>query len=322
MAEQTAAPVCPRCGAAMVVRKRRTDRAEFWGCSRFPACRGIRQADVSGDASPADPAEPTGAHYARPGAQPDEAAQPVPSFAGGSARAEFERRAERHRAVMRVARPRLVLFLTVVVGICLLMSRIGPTPPGPIGPSFRLLWLMAIFPIVFAGLAAMLMPQHIKAWDIGASGEEAIGRILAELEPEGFRAIHDRKIPGSSANIDHIFVGPTGIFVIETKSYEGRVRVSWRGELFVAGRRKTGFIDQVKRESAAVERLVAPVPVTPLICFYRGSLGWEWGPTMLHGVRILGAKKLVKAVRNRPAQLSPEEVTALADRIERGLKPA
>ena len=37
-----AIPVCPKCGAPMVRRTRRSDGGEFWGCSRFPSCRGIR----------------------------------------------------------------------------------------------------------------------------------------------------------------------------------------------------------------------------------------------------------------------------------------
>ena len=48
MAQQTAAiePVCPQCGAGMLKRTARKGGnagAEFWGCSKFPTCRGVRQ---------------------------------------------------------------------------------------------------------------------------------------------------------------------------------------------------------------------------------------------------------------------------------------
>jgi hypothetical protein len=43
MAEQFAVPVCPTCGATMVARRRHSDGEPFWGCSRFPQCRGIRE---------------------------------------------------------------------------------------------------------------------------------------------------------------------------------------------------------------------------------------------------------------------------------------
>jgi restriction system protein len=40
------APACPQCGSSMVKRTARKGNnagAEFWGCSKFPACRGVRQ---------------------------------------------------------------------------------------------------------------------------------------------------------------------------------------------------------------------------------------------------------------------------------------
>jgi restriction system protein len=36
-------PACPRCGAAMVLRTSRKDGSQFWGCPKYPACRGTRQ---------------------------------------------------------------------------------------------------------------------------------------------------------------------------------------------------------------------------------------------------------------------------------------
>ena len=42
LADAAKTPECPRCGAVMVRRKNRRDASEFWGCSRYPACRGLR----------------------------------------------------------------------------------------------------------------------------------------------------------------------------------------------------------------------------------------------------------------------------------------
>src|SRR5690606_581049 len=36
-------PDCPRCGTAMVERTNRVTASTFWGCTRFPACRGTRE---------------------------------------------------------------------------------------------------------------------------------------------------------------------------------------------------------------------------------------------------------------------------------------
>ena len=50
-------------------------------------------------------------------------------------------------------------------------------------------------------------PQSTTAWAIGARGEELLAKRLDGLADRGVRLLHDRRIPGSSASIDHIAVG-------------------------------------------------------------------------------------------------------------------
>lgn len=40
-------PDCPQCGEPMLFRTRKTDGNQFWGCRKFPACRGVRNMDGS-----------------------------------------------------------------------------------------------------------------------------------------------------------------------------------------------------------------------------------------------------------------------------------
>ena len=40
MAKDPDAPLCPECGNHM--RKRHSDRGDFWGCSQYPKCKGTR----------------------------------------------------------------------------------------------------------------------------------------------------------------------------------------------------------------------------------------------------------------------------------------
>jgi hypothetical protein len=246
--------------------------------------------------------------------------RPAPtSVAGGSARAEFERRRARDKERIRRARPYVLAFGAAVAAFGLLMAAFGPTVPGPVGPSFRMLWLFVPMAAVLGTLGAMLLPGTTTAWETGALGEERTGQILRPLEGEGFRVIHDRLIPGSRANIDHIVVGPPGVFVVETKNYAGRLRVR-RGEVSVSGRRKIGIVAQAKREAAVVAVVVSPVPVTPLICVHRADLGWF--KVEADRVRIVSPREMVKLLRKAPVQLAPNQVAWLADRIDRALMPA
>src|SRR4051812_15625323 len=81
-------------------------------------------------------------------------------------------------------------------------------------------------------LAVTDEPQSTRAWERGAVGEEKLARRLDELLARGARVLHDRRIPGTRANIDHIVVGPAGIFVIDAKRYKGGPHLRVEGGIF------------------------------------------------------------------------------------------
>jgi hypothetical protein len=235
--------------------------------------------------------------------------------AGSSAQAEYERRAERHAADVRRRRPRIFALGAVIAVVGLIVLTVNP------------LWgavvLLVDLAIVTSGL--FTIPNSITAWQTGAEGELLTGRLLEPLEAEGFRILHDRKIPGSRANIDHIVIGPPGIFVVETKSLGGSLQI--RGDdVFVAGRRRTKMIDEVKREALAVQTALAPKiavqrwTVAPLICVHRADL--PLFRSEVAGVRILSGKDLVTRLRRADPVLSPADVGRLAALVSARLRPA
>jgi len=78
----------------------------------------------------------------------------------------------------------------------------------------------------------------------GAIGEAAVALILDSF-PNDYWVIHDLTTP--SGNLDHVVVGPTGVFVIDTKNWTGVVSADGHGELLLNGK---------PREKAAVKTLV------------------------------------------------------------------
>lgn len=50
--------------------------------------------------------------------------------------------------------------------------------------------------------------QSTQAWKVGAVGERRVAEVLSEAE--GIRVMHDRLVPGSRANIDHLAIGAIG----------------------------------------------------------------------------------------------------------------
>src|SRR5205085_1810838 len=72
-------------------------------------------------------------------------------------------------------------------------------------------------------LAVTSEPQSTRAWASGAAGERRVAERLAVLAGEDVLLLHDRRIPGTRANIDHLAVGPAGVYVIDAKRYRDAV---------------------------------------------------------------------------------------------------
>jgi len=109
-------------------------------------------------------------------------------------------------------------------------------------------------------------PQNIRAWNIGAVGDRAVGRKLDLLAKKyGFEILHDRLIPGSRANIDHIAVTARGVFVFDAKHYQGLIKVKYRGgfftkktsELWIGNRNQSKLVTGIRGQVNIVNRIVA-----------------------------------------------------------------
>jgi hypothetical protein len=87
------------------------------------------------------------------------------------------------------------------------------------GQRRRASWYRVGLGSVGFGLAKLSEPQHERAWARGAQGEERVAaRLEKHLDGHGVELLHDRRIPGSRANIDHLTIGPGGVTVIDAKN--------------------------------------------------------------------------------------------------------
>jgi Nuclease-related domain len=168
-------------------------------------------------------------------------------------------------------------------------------------------------------LAMQDAPQHQEAWARGAAGEERVARSLAKLVAPSVILLHDRGIPGSRANIDHIAVAPGGIWVIDAKRYRGKIAVErpWIGQakLKIAGRDRTNLITALKGQVALVQAAFGAadggaVPVHGALCFVDTDLPWL-RTIKFDGCELLYPRALSKRL-NAPGALTTERVHALA----------
>lgn len=153
-------------------------------------------------------------------------------------------------------------------------------------------------------IAVALTPERssTRVWATGAIGEEVVGAKLDAIASEQIRVLHDRRIPKSKANIDHIVVTPGGVWVIDTKRYiDKRIEKRVEGGLFsprveklwVRGD-KTSLVTGMTKQVALVEAAVPGVPVKGVLCFVDGDWAWFADPFTVSDVLVLWPKKLVQ----------------------------
>jgi len=161
-------------------------------------------------------------------------------------------------------------------------------------------------------------PTHEAVWARGAGGEEHVAKFLAKYLNEKVVVLQDRRVPRSRANIDHIAVAPSGVWVIDSKRYKGKVAVAkplfGQAKLTIAGRDKTKLVEGLAKQVALVEAVmpeVAPgVPVRGALCFVDADLPLL-GNLSFNGYPLLYPKRLAKRI-NADGPLAAERVRELA----------
>ena len=135
--------------------------------------------------------------------------------------------------------------------------------------------------------------------------------------------LHDRRIPRSGANIDHLAVGPSGVTVIDAKRYRGRIEVE-RRHLLVGRRDCTPLVDSVIAQAEVVRAILADgphsvVPVRGVLCLVEGD--WPWsGSFEVRGVPILTPRQAGRLCAS--GDLPATAVTEVADALSARLAPA
>jgi Nuclease-related domain len=170
-------------------------------------------------------------------------------------------------------------------------------------------------------------PQSTKAWLTGADGEERRARFLETELPFDAIGLHDRRIPGTQTNIDHVIVARGGVWVVDAKDYKGRVEQRdigplWRFEprLFVGGRDRTKLVAAMHRQLRAVSDAVAGDPlaseltIRASVCFVASSWGFHPKAFELDGVLVCWPQHLAQRIA-RPGTLTKTSVERMANRI-------
>lgn len=223
-----------------------------------------------------------------PESAPETEGQPEPTVheggvAGASAQREYERRKAKREARIRTRHPK-------IGGLILALSD---------------------------------DPQSTTVWSSGARGEAALGARLDKHASETIAVMHDRRIPGTKANIDHIVVTAGGVLVVDAKRYvdkrpalrvEGGILRPRVEKLMVGGRDRTNLVDsilgQVKRVRVALGD--GSFDVSGVLCFIDADWPLIGSFFSTRGVRVVSPRRLSKILDEESGAV---DVRKVRDRI-------
>jgi hypothetical protein len=224
---------------------------------------------------------------------------------GGSAQERWRRlRAAEWAAWTRTLPWRVAAILALATVGGLLGSLLAP----------RLGLVVAALAASAAGWGLRFKPsREAVAWRRGSVGERRTAQLLGPLERHGWAVLHDLAVPRSRANLDHLVIGPGGVFVIDSKQYRGRLHLDPSGGLW-HGRYPLASTLRAVSFEADQAAVVLPDPglaVVPIVAVHGAQV--PWGKVVVDGVPVVSARRLPSMLRALPAVLGPERVAALAD---------
>lgn len=192
----------------------------------------------------------------------------------------------------------------------------------PLIPQFWLYIAIVVTGFCWIGFRR-LIPQF-RSLNRGERGELCVAEALDDLRPFGYRAFHDLVRDGF--NIDHVVVGPAGVFAVETKFRSGHGEITFRnGEgLFVGGfPEERDSLRQARANAAEVNRIIKDNCnfdewVWPLVVFVgEWRVKNEWNTT---DARVFTTNSLVTHIVNQQPRLKQSEIKLIASHLERSAK--
>ena len=184
----------------------------------------------------------------------------------------------------------------------------------PQAPAPRVYSIGAIIVITYAAFRVYRTMPRLRALKLGRDGEKVVGQFLDQLRERGYRVFHD--VSGGDFNLDHVLIGPAGIFTVETKTHSkprGNPKIDFDGETIKIGgfepdrnpvvqaKAQASWLQELLGESAGRRFDVRSVIVYP---------GW-WvneGYPKANKVWVLEPKRLPTFLDREPRRLSDEDI--------------
>lgn len=152
-----------------------------------------------------------------------------------------------------------------------------------------------------------------RAWRVGADGEETIGAKLEKLTKDGWYVLHSVPVGKRGSDIDHVVIGPGGVFTVNTKKHPGKKVWVSKNSILVNGQR-TDYLRNSRFEGERATKLLTaaagfPVFVKPVLIFTTATLIPDVTiQSKPDDVGMLDRMDIPRAFKRSTVVLTPEQV--------------
>jgi len=187
--------------------------------------------------------------------------------------------------------------------------------------------LVAIADTIYHSKSTSVIPAAVRV----TAAQRRTQRRLVVLRPAGFMALNARSIPGSDSVIDHLVIGPTGVYAVDSEYWDRRlpIRASSGNVLYHGPTSKKERLVHARWEAAQAARLVGGVlaqelSVQPVMVIYGPKI--PWAVASLRGVDVLGGGLVRKYFRrqaraNRQPRLTAAQISRIYEAAAGVLPP-
>jgi Nuclease-related domain len=160
--------------------------------------------------------------------------------------------------------------------------------------------------------------EQVTARRRGGEGERRTARLLERLTRDGYVVFHDLAVPDSPANVDHLVIGPSGVFVIDSKQWSGSIHQGADGLVWHNHYPLDRALETVRWEARAISHVLG-TRAAALWCVHGAHV--QGGGLEVQGVAIVPAD-LLRGALGYDRVLSEAEVGLLAATARARLRPA
>lgn len=180
-----------------------------------------------------------------------------------------------------------------------------------------LFWILVALSPLGAFVVRRELRAPMKSWFARLSGDREIARQLEPLVHGGYDVLHDVDL--GRGNVDHVVVGPSGIYAIETKAWTGRFYLGGGGRRMRSGFFADNVRKQAVRSAALVENRLAmcglDASVVAVVALASSTL--PHGPMSVRHAHVVDGQNLATWIARRTVRLGTLEI----DRARAALTP-